>query len=144
MSAAVDVRESATINARTTFNASIMAALNIRRTALQAAFTIANNNDRQVAIDAALKAYATAAANARAKHKTDVNAAWNAFATAKVNCHIAVDQMTSRKVRGEQDDDNDRKDRGLHLGWIKNAVKANVQAKIQGWTSGHAHMDLSN
>ena len=135
MSAAIETRENATISARTTFNASIMAALQTRRDALKAAFTIADNHDRTVAIEAALKAYATAAANARAKFKADVKAAWDAFATAKVNCHIPSDHSDSRN---NNDDGKDREhhDRGLHLGWLKNGVNG------KAWFSGTLHMDM--
>ena len=124
-----------------------MAALQVRRDALKAAFTIANNKDRAVAIEAALKAYATAAATARAKFKADVKAAWAVFATATVNCRIPSDRKDSRNKNGEHDDrddddDNgrdkgDRKDNGLHLGWLKNV-------NVKSWFSGKAKMDLKN
>ena len=138
MSAAVDVRESAAINARATFNVSIMTALDVRRAALKAAYTIANNHDRMVAIEAAISAYAKAAAAARAKFSADVKAAWNVFATAKVNCHI--DQNVSKKNNDKDNDhdDGDRNEnRGLHLGWLKTKMNSKT------WMNGHTKLDLS-
>lgn len=138
MSAAIETRENAVLSARTTFNASIVAAIQTRRDALKAAFTIANNADRMVAIKAALNAYATAAANARATFKASVKAAWSAFATARVNCHIDADSDVSVRHRGERDDrdDDDRHDRGLHLGWLRHSMKT------KAWINGNIKLDL--
>ncbi len=140
MSAAVDTREAASISARSTFNASIMAALDVRRAALKAAYTIANNNDRRVAIQAALTAYANATATARAKFSTDVKAAHTVFKTAKVACHIDQGEarLTKEQKKHDNDNDNDHQNRGLHLGWLKNSVNA------KAWANGHLKLDLSN
>ena len=139
MSAAVDARESASITARTTFNASIMAALQTRRDSLHAAYAIANNHDRMVAIQAALNVYAKAIATARAKYKADIKAAWSVFATARVNCHI--DQET--KVQKSEHEDN-HDNRGLHLGWIKQMSKANaaMNASVNASLKSTMKLDL--
>ena len=136
MSAAVDTRESAVITARTNFNAKIMAALEARRAALKTAYTIANNADRRVAIDAAITAYAKAAAEARAKFKADVKAAWNVFALSKANCHI--DQNASAGVSVRVHDDDDKENRGLHLGWLKGKMHS------KAWINGHVKLDLND
>ena len=135
MSAAVDARESATINARATYHASIMAALNVRRDALRVAYTIANNNDRRAAITAAVRAYATVVADARAKFSADVKAAWSAFGTARVNCHIDDQDVLRVKMKK---DDRESHDRGLHLGWLMGRMHS------KAWINGSVKLDLSN
>lgn len=137
MSAAVEARENAVLSARTSYNAGILAAITARKVSLQAAYTIANNNDRRVAIKAALNAYATAHATARATFKTGIKAAWSAYATARINCRIDVDMDKPGKHLGrDRDRDDDDHDRGLHLGQLK---KANVKAGA----NGSAKLDLS-
>lgn len=134
MSAAVETRENALISARTTFNASVVAALQTRRDALKAAYTIADNTNRRVAIEAAIRAYVKATADARAKFSADVKASWHAFMTARVACHI--DQGASVNVRARTME-SEHIDRGLHLGWMK----AGVHSKA--WMNGHVKQDLS-
>ena len=146
MSAAVDARESASITARTTFNASIMAALQTRRDSLHAAYAIANNHDRMVAIQAALNVYAKAIATARAKYKADINAAWSTFATARVNCHIDQDTKVSKSEHEDTNhhDRSDHDNRGLHLGWIKQMTKANasMNASVNASLKSTMKLDL--
>ncbi|MBI5794635.1 hypothetical protein HZA87_06195 [Candidatus Uhrbacteria bacterium] len=137
MSAAIEARENAVISARTTFHAAIMAALNTRKDALKAAFTISNDHDRQVAINAAWDAFMKAVVNARAKYKTDINAAWTAFFTASVNCKVAPDRGPVMKNKDKDHDDKDKKNgnRGLHLGWFRKALRlgtsADADAKVK-------------
>lgn len=144
MSAAIDARETAIINARTTFNASVMAALNTRREKLKAAYTIANDGERRVAINAAWDAFAKAVADARAAYRTSVQASWKTFVQASVNCHIAPDRGV--KYHRTNDDDNDgRKDRGLHLGWFKKVMKKAMkqQVNVDATAKSSAEIDLS-
>lgn len=134
MSAAVGTRENALISARTTFNASVMAALQTRRDALLAAYTIADHQNRRAAIEAAIRAYAKATADARAKFSADIKVAWSVFMTARVNCHI--DQAASANVR-VRTMESERIDHGLHLGWMKTGVHS------KSWMNGHVKLDLS-
>lgn len=132
MSAAIDARESAVVTARAKYHASIMAALNTRHAALKAALTLANNNDRMVAMQAAWKSYVTATEKARAQFAIDVKAAWSVFATAKVNCHIDGDDADrpaapKKGERGNKKDD--RENRGWHLGWFKGWLRNGAGAK---------------
>ncbi len=115
MSAAVNTRETATVNATAALSASVSAALHTRQTALASAFAIADNNARSAAVMAAWDAYFEATAKAFAKYKTDVKAANDTFATASANCHIDSDhKIIKKKYKG---------DRGWHNGWFKNKMK---------------------
>ncbi len=141
MSAAIDAREASLISARTNFNASVLTAIQTRRTSLKAAFTIANHHDRQVAIHAAMKAYSEAIAKARAQFMLDVNAAWKTFATARLACHIDTDRDGDSKLPKPVKDD-DRADRGLHLGWLKDAIKKEMKLDVRFHSDVNLDADL--
>ena len=140
MSAAIDVRDSAVISARATFNAAIMAALNTRKDSLKAAFLINNDQNRHVAVKAAWDAFLKATVNARAAYKASVQASWTAFYTASVKCNVAPDRghIMKNKDASNKKDNDDKKNgnRGLHLGWFKKALRigtsadANANAKV--------------
>lgn len=115
MSAAINARETASINARTTFNASISAALTARQSALVAAYGIADNEDRYAAVTAAWDAYFKATADARATFKSSVKTANETFVSASANCHIDSDFTFVH-----HDKDGKKGNHGLHLGWLKN------------------------
>lgn len=129
MSAAVMAREDAVIAARTTLNASLLSALNQRRTSLQAAYTISVTKDRWVAINASWKAYVTATKAARSTFNASIKTAWTAYAAANAKCGVTVDPV--RKADKNADDDNDDKkfNRGLHLGQLKHM---DTKMKIDG------------
>ncbi len=131
MSAAVDVRETALINAQTSFNGSILSARQTLRTSLMAAFTISNNKDRRVAIKAAWKVYVDAAVKARKQFTTSMNAAWKAYATATVNCRVDVNNDS---------DDNDKDDRRNNRGWLKDMLKNNAKADIKVHAKSGLHL----
>jgi hypothetical protein len=125
MGTAVDVREGAVLTARTNFNAKIIAALTARRASLKTAYTIANNNDRKVAIKAALNVFAKANADARAQYKTDTKAAWKVFADSSKKCHVDADV----RVKDEAKEDHDN---GHHWGQLKKQVKNGFDVNANG------------
>jgi phage-related protein len=86
--AAVNARETAAISARTTFHASILAALTARQTGLKNAFTIANNADRQVAITTTMKAFTKATMDARKAYKTSLEASFKTFKDSSTQCNL--------------------------------------------------------
>ncbi len=134
MGNAVDVREGAVLTARTNYNAKVIAAITTRRASLKAAYLIANNNDRRIALKAAVDVYVKAMADARASYRTDTKAAWKTFNDAIKACNLSA----GVRVKAETDRDND-KDRGRHLGQLKKKVQNafNVNAH------GKADLDLS-
>ena len=150
MSAAIETRENAVISARTIFHASIMAALNARLTSLKAAFTIANNDDRQAAIKASWDAFMKATVDARAKYRTDVQAAWKVFVEASVKCNIAPDRgpkNQEKQHRNDEDHEVKRENRGLHLGWFKKMIKRTMHDRpginVEAEAKAGANIDLS-
>lgn len=134
MGNAVDVREGAVLTARTSYNTKVIAAITTRRASLKAAYLIANNNDRRVALKAAVDVYVKAMADARAQYRTDTKAAWKTFNDSIKACNLSADV----RVKTETDHDND-KDKGRHLGQLKKKIHNafNVNAH------GKADLDLS-
>lgn len=131
-----------------------MAALNTRRDSLKAALTIANNDDRMVAMKAAWTVYMKASLDARIKFRADVQAAQKAFVIASADCHIDSDYGPRRHPKDDDKDgdkDGDHENSGRHLGWFKNLLKHDVKtnakanANINGKTNANAHanFDLS-
>lgn len=134
MGNAVDVREGAVLTARTNYNAKVIAAITTRRASLKAAYTIANNNDRRVALKAAVDVYVKAMADARAQYRTDTKAAWKTFNDSIKACNLSADV----RVKSETEHENN-KDKGRHLGQLKKKIHNafNVNAH------GKADLDLS-
>ena len=146
MSAAIDVRESAIITARTNFHTKIMTALSTRREGLKAVFAIANNADRKVAIKTAWKVFAKAIADARVQYKVEVQAAWNVYTEASGKCKITPDRGGSNNDNDDDDDDDGKKNRGLHLGQLFNRVFRNEKKRkvdVKANAKAGARMDLS-
>ena len=143
MSAAIEARENAVITARADFHAKIMTALTARRDALKAAFTISNNNDRRLAINAAYRAFVKAVAEAKASYKVSVQAAWTAFVTASADCHIEADRPLKLK---KDRDDHEKENKGKHLGWMRPRnphSSTDVNASMNASVKANAKLDLS-
>ncbi len=151
MSTAVDARESAVISARTTFNANMLTALNTRRSALQAAYTIANNHDRQVAMKAAWNAYLLSSKTAHTQYQTSTQATWKTFVTSIKLCNVLPNQNHTNsgahlgntetiKLRQESRQEA-RMNNGLHLGLIKKMQEKHNESDVEAKTG--ARIDLS-
>lgn len=143
---AVDVHEAAVIAAHTKFNASVMSALGARRISLAAAFTIANNQDRGVAITAAVNTYANVVKAARTTMKTELHASWKVMVQAQAACNVTIGNgsgtvIEHREGRGRRERNVEKGNNGLHLGKIKNAQKHDMDIEFS--LGGSHKLDLS-
>lgn len=122
MGTAVDAREGAVLQARTEFNAKVLAAMTTRRASLQAAFTIGNNSERKVAIKAALDVYVRAVVDARTQYRAAVKAAHQTFTAAIKQC------KTDASVRITAEAGTDRTLLNLLKKQVSNAFSAHGNA----------------
>jgi hypothetical protein len=135
MGTAVIAREDAVIAARTSFNANIMTAMNVRRDGLKNAYTIANAADRRAAIKNVWRTFNDSMTKARTSYRTSVNAAWKTFMEASAKCGSTVtnDDRGGKREKEKKEKSN----RGHHWGQLKNSFSSELNV------NGDARVDLS-
>lgn len=99
MQTAVETRDTAIIAAFDTYSAAVKSTLTARKTALKAAWAIADRKERRTAIMTAWKDYKTAIKDAKSALKTAKKTAWDAFKAASKVCKPAKTQdMTNQSA----------------------------------------------
>ncbi len=95
ISTAIDVRETAVITNQTTFNASLLTALNTRKEALKSAWLKTEKKERISARDAAWKAFKDAHKSARTTLESSNKTAWSTFRTSEKSCGVQTGETPS-------------------------------------------------
>jgi len=86
---AIETRDTAIIATVNRFQTTIVNALNIRKTALKAAWEKTDRNERRTATKEAWTAYKKAARDARQTLRTEKRAAWKKYSTDRKACGIS-------------------------------------------------------
>jgi hypothetical protein len=96
MSEAVDVRETALIDAWNSFNANTLTILNNRKSALHSAWEITTIKERTAALVSAWKTWRSDKKEVTAEFRKERKAAWGAFKkTARDECRVATPKEES-------------------------------------------------